>query len=76
MKRYFHPDYEPKLAYDENSIEYKGYTIDKSWKEDYKGKRIPGTIRYMVSEEDDWIGDVYKTLGEAKAYIDELTEED
>ena len=51
---------------------YKGYGIDKSW-EMVGNKRVPNSVRYMViDEEDDWIGDVYKTLDEAKAYIDSL----
>ena len=54
---------------------YKGYQIDKSWKVDYRGNRIPNTVQYMViDEDDDWIGDVYSTLAEAKAYIDEITD--
>lgn len=51
---------------------YKGYDIDKSYALDFKGRRIPGTARYMVSdEEDNWIGDVYSTLSEAHKFIDE-----
>ena len=52
---------------------YKGYKIEKNWELDYKGKPIPGTIQYMViDEDDDWIGDVYKTLKEAHEYIDQV----
>lgn len=51
---------------------YRGYKIDKSWEMIGK-KRVPKSVRYMViDEEDDWIGDVYNTLDEAKAYIDSL----
>ena len=51
---------------------YRGYKIDKSW-EIIGKKRVPKSVRYMVvDEEDDWIGDVYNTLDEAKAYIDSL----
>lgn len=51
---------------------YKGYGIDKSW-EMVGNKRVPNSVRYMViDEDDDWIGDVYTTLDEAKAYIDSL----
>ena len=51
---------------------YKGYNIDKSYALDYRGKRIPGTAKYMVSHVDDnWIGDVYNTLAEAHQFIDE-----
>lgn len=56
---------------------YKGYKIEKNWKLDEKGKPVPGSVRFMViDEEDDWIGDVYKTLKEAHEYIDELTQQD
>lgn len=52
---------------------YKGYGIDKSW-EMVGNKRVPDSVRYMViDQDDDWIGDVYTTLAEAKAYIDEIT---
>ena len=52
---------------------YKGYRIEKTWEVNYKGKAIPGTVRYtVVDEDDDWIGDVYMTLKEAHDYIDEL----
>ena len=55
----------------EDAEEYKGCCISKSWKTDEKGRRIPGTTRYMVSEDEDWVGDVYKTLKEARQYVDE-----
>lgn len=65
--------YDSKL--DSKSMKpYKGYQIDKSWKVDSRGRKIPNTDSYMViDEDDDWIGDVYNTLSEAKAYIDEIT---
>lgn len=53
---------------------YKGYQIEKNWELDYKGRRVPHTDRYMVVDrDDDWIGDMYKTLAEAKAFIDTIT---
>ena len=53
---------------------YKGYQIEKNWKVDYRGKRLPNTTKYMVIDEDgDWIGDIYDTYNDAKANIDEIT---
>lgn len=66
MKRFV-----PERIEAEDVEEYKGCCISKSWKTDEKGKRIPGTTRYMVSEDEDWVGDVYKTLKEARQYVDE-----
>ena len=64
---------EPKKEYSETLNPYKGYQIEKSWRLNSRGKRIPNTIRYtVIDENDDWIGDVYKTLSEAKAFIDSL----
>ena len=52
---------------------YKGYNIEKSWNVDESNNPIPGTVMYQViDEEDDWIGDMYKSLADAKRYIDEL----
>lgn len=66
------------MKFEERRIEaksmkpYKGYGIDKSW-EVIGNKKVPGSDRYMViDEEDDWIGDVYTTLAGAKEYIDSL----
>lgn len=51
---------------------YKGYDISKSYALDVRGRRIPDTGKYMVSNsEDDWVGDVYDTLAEAHQFIDE-----
>lgn len=62
MSRYEYVDCKP----------YKGYDISKSYELDSRGRRIPNSGRYMVSDsEEDWIGDVYKTLSEAHRFIDE-----
>ena len=51
---------------------YKGFKIDKSWEIDWKGNKIANTTVYMVYDDDeDWIGDVYKTLKEAHRFIDD-----
>lgn len=70
------------MKFEERRIEakemkpYKGYKIDKSW-EVIGNKKVPGSDRYMViDEEDDWIGDVYRNLAEAKHYIDSITDKD
>lgn len=69
MKKWLEPETEDS----EILHPYKGYQIEKSWRLNSRGKRIPNTIRYtVIDEEDDWIGDVYKTLPEAKAFIDSL----
>lgn len=55
-----------------NCKPYKGYDISKSYELDSKGRRIPHSARYTVSDSDeDWIGDTYKTLAEAHRFIDE-----
>ena len=54
---------------------YKGYRIVKSWKADYKGNRIPRTTIYQVVDDDDnWIGDCYKSLAEARRFVDEMVQ--
>lgn len=73
MKRWVNNVHDSKLdgAY---MKPYKGYQIEKNWKVDYNGKRLPNTTKYMVIDEnDDWIGDIYDTYDDAKAYIDEIT---
>lgn len=71
MKRWIHASTE---SIDSKEMRpYKGYRIEKSWKVDHKGRPIPDSETYMViDEEDDWIGDVYKTLKEAHQYIDDF----
>ena len=73
MKRWVNNMYDRKLD-GKFLAPYKGYQIEKNWELDYRGNRIPKTDRYMViDKDDDWIGDIYKTLEEAKAYIDSIT---
>ena len=50
--------------------DYKGYEIWKLWDIDYKGNKV--NILYQVSTDDDWAIDYFKTLKEAKAYIDNV----
>jgi len=57
---------------------YKGYEIHKAWRVDCLGygkpyeKKIPGTLVYLVADEDDYIGEEYDTYEEAKKFIDSL----
>lgn len=52
---------------------YKGYEIQKSWYVDSDGERIKEyPIFYLVADGDDYIGDEYSSLDEAKKYIDSL----
>ena len=53
--------------------QYKGYGIDKAWYVYENGKRftkIP--YFYLVSEDEDYIGEEYSTLADAKKFIDML----
>lgn len=65
--------YETKYDYVECKP-YKGFEIEKTYELDSKGKRVPGSGRYMVSEDEYWIGDVYKTIQEAHDFIDDYIE--
>ena len=50
---------------------YKGYGISKAWRVDSDGERIKKyPFFYLVDDGDDYIGEEYKTLAEAKAFID------
>ena len=61
-------DYEFKYVRD-----YKGFEIQKAWQVDFEGKKRKGTEVYIVvDDEDDCIGEEYKTLTEAKKFIDTL----
>lgn len=52
---------------------YKGYRIFKTWEaDDFKSRPIPGTVLYMVCDDEDAIGDCYKTIREAHRYIDTI----
>lgn len=50
--------------------DYKGYEIWKLWDIDYRGNKV--NVLYQVSGDDDWAIDYFKTLKEAKAYIDNV----
>ena len=52
---------------------YKGYGIDKAWRVDSDGIRIKKEgFFYLVSDDDDYIGEEFKSLTEAKSFIDEI----
>ena len=52
---------------------YKGYTIQKAWYIDDEGNRIKKyPVFYLVADEDDYVGEEYKTLEDAKRWIDSL----
>lgn len=56
--------------YEEKELKsYKGYEISKLWKLNFFGKRV-GKPFYCVAEGGDYIGEEYKTLEEAKEFID------
>lgn len=52
--------------------DYKGYEIHKAWKTDTFGNKIDKKIWYLVANEDDYIGEEYQSLEEAKKFIDSL----
>ena len=56
--------------------DYKGFGIDKAWKINFFNKKIFGSDVYLVSEDDDYIGEEYKTLADAKRFIDSLVRKD
>lgn len=52
---------------------YKGYGIDKVWYAyDDDDKKVKGSDRYCVSDGEDYIGEEFRTLEEAKVWIDTL----
>lgn len=52
---------------------YKGFGIDKAWRVDSDGERIKKYgFFYLVNDGDEYIGEEYKSLAEAKAFIDTL----
>ena len=52
---------------------YKGYEIQKAWWVDSEGDRIKKyPVFYLVADEDDYIGEEYATLEDAKKFIDSL----
>lgn len=75
MKRWIHATLDSvKCTIDSKSLApYKGYNIEKTWETDRKGRPIKDSVLYqVVDQDDDWVGDEYRTLKEAHAYIDEL----
>ena len=52
--------------------DYKGYEIHKVWRLDFEGKRIAKTLVYLVADDEDYIGVEYKTIEDAKAFIETL----
>lgn len=54
--------------------DYKGYEIQKAWWVDSEGERIKKyPIFYLVAEGDDYIGDEYSSLEDAKKFIDSMS---
>ena len=51
---------------------YKGYDVQKAWKVDNDGKRI-GKVVYVVSDDEDVIGEEYKSVAEAHRFIDSIS---
>lgn len=52
---------------------YKGYEISKAWRVDTDGDMIKKYgYFYLVSDDDDYIGEEYKSLAEAKKFIDSI----
>lgn len=51
---------------------YKGYGITKEWKIDLFGHRVKGSEKYLVDDGEDYIGEEYKTLKDAKNFIDTI----
>ena len=53
---------------------YKGFGIDKAWRIDINGKRIKKyDYFYLVNDGEDYIGEQYNSLNEAKNFINTLT---
>lgn len=52
---------------------YKGYGISKAWRVDADGERIKKYgFFYLVSDSDDYIGEEFNSVDDAKAFIDTL----
>ena len=52
---------------------YKGYEIYKAWRVDSDGERIKKyPYFYLVADDEDYIGEEYTSLEEAKKFIDTL----
>lgn len=53
--------------------DYKGFGISKAWRVDSDGERIKKYgYFYLVDDGDDYIGEEYDSLAEAKKFIDTL----
>ena len=72
MKRYISAS---KDQFDTRQLKnYKGYEIQKAWWVDSEGDRIKKyPVFYLVADGDDYIGEEYSTLEDAKKYIDSIT---
>lgn len=51
---------------------YKGYEVHKTWEVDDDGKRI-SPFKYVVADEDDYIGEEYNSIAEAHRFIDSIS---
>lgn len=71
MKRYIKSS---KEQFDFKQLKtYKGYEIQKAWWVDSDGDRIKKyPVFYLVADDDDYIGDEFQSLEDAKKYIDTL----
>lgn len=73
MKRWIHASTTSRSIDSKLMAPYKGYNIEKSWEVDYRGNLVNGTVRYaVIDKDDDWIGDMYKSVKEAHDYIDSI----
>ena len=64
------------MMYDFDSKElksYKGYEISKAWRVDSDGERIKKyPFFYLVAQDEEYIGEEYSSLAEAKKFIDSI----
>ena len=52
---------------------YKGYGISKAWYVDSDGKRITKyPYFYLVDDGDDYVGNEFSSLSQAKSFIDKI----
>ena len=72
MKRYISAS---KDQFDTRQLKnYKGYEIQKAWWVDSEGDRIKKyPIFYLVADGDDYIGEEYSSLEDAKKFIDSMS---
>ena len=77
MKRYIRASIAQETIDSKLMAPYKGYNVEKSWTVDRRGRTIKDSVRYAVIDaDDDWIGDMYKTVKEAHDYIDSITKKE